>query len=269
MSAPLTHAALQQSMLASAIESDCSYFEMGAELKRLDGAIMAWMPGLTASPGAAVIHRADPDAIADGGRSWIATTEAAMAGVGAQLCRIYLDGRHERADELLRSAGYVARDELVFLDSVADPALDVSLRPIVSDADWATKLRFHEAAGQTPDGHGNFARDWVELERRKCRGGMESFLAYFDDEVVGAIGAIWCEGFARAKNLVVAPGRRRRGIGGSMLGGIAALGHECGISEQCVLAVRGEQGELLYRSMGMTMIGFQVEWSKPIGNAAR
>jgi len=255
-------------MLGGAIESDCTYFEMGAELKHLDGATMAWMPGLTGSAGAAVIHRVDHDAIAEGGAAWIANAESAMAGVGAKLCRIYLSDRHELADEHLASAGYVARDELIFLDSVADPSLNVRLQPVRSEAEWAMKLKFHGAADQTPDGHGNIAGDWVELERRKCRSGMEAYLAHLDGEVVGAVGAIWCEGFARAKNLVVTPDRRRRGIGRAMLGGIAALGRTRGVSEQCVLAVRGEQGELLYRAMGMAMIGLQVEWSKRIGDPA-
>ncbi len=257
------------SLLTRAIESDWTYFEMGSELRQLDGATMAWMPGLTGSPGAAVIYRVNPDAIVDSGARWIEGAETAMAEMGANLCRVYLDSRHERADKVLSDAGYIARDELVFLDSVFDPSMDLKLRRIQSDADWTEKLRFHEAADRTPDGHANVAADWVELEQRKCRAGMEAYLAELESEVVGAVGAIWCDGFVRTKNLVVAPDRRRRGIGRAMLGGIAAQGRARGLSEQCVLAVRGEQGELLYRATGMAMIGFQVEWSKPIADAAR
>jgi len=269
MTTPLIRAPLEHSMLARAIESDRTYFEMGSELEQLGGATLAWMPGLTGSPGATVIYRVDPDAIADGGAQWVERAETAMADLGANLCRIYLDRRHERADDVLIRAGYVARDELVFMDSVPVPSIDLTLRPVESDTDWTKKLLFHEAADQTPDGHDNVAADWVELERRKCRDGMEAYLAELDGEVVGAVGAIWCGGFVRTKNLLVAPNRRRRGIGRGMLGGIAALSHQRGVSEQCVLAVSGEQGELLYRAVGMAMIGFQVEWSKPIAGAAR
>jgi GNAT superfamily N-acetyltransferase len=264
MSLQLAPAPQDRLPLARAIESDAVYFEMGAELKQLGGATMAWMPGLTSSPAAAVIHRVDPEALADGGGPWIARAEAAMGDVGAILCRIYLDDRHQGAEAALLSAGYAAREELVFVDALPDPSLNLALRPITRQDDWAEKLRFHQSADRTPDGHGNQAEAWVELERRKCQAGMAAYLAELDGEVVGAVGAIWREGFARTKNIVVAPSRRRRGIARAMLGSIAALGRERGVSEQCVLAVRGEQGELLYRALGMTMIGSQFEWSKPI-----
>ena len=269
MTQPLSQARTDGSLLARAIESDRQYFEMGAELTPIDGATLAWMPGLTRSPAAAVIHRVDPEAIADGGTSWSANAEAAMTGVGARLCRIYLDSRHDRADEVLRGEGYIARDELFFFDSLPDLEIPLALRPVASGLDWAEKLRFHEATDGTPDGHGNLAADWVELERRKCGDGMETFLAELDGETIGAIGAIWCGDFVRAKNLIVAERHRRRGIGRAIIGSLAALGRRRGVPDQCFVAVSGEQGERLYRSAGMAKIGFQVEWSKPIAEEIR
>src|SRR5262245_33324344 len=100
--------------LARAIETDRAYFEMGAEVSDLDGAILAWMPGLTRSPAAAVIHRVDPAAIAAGGEGWVSQAERKMADVGAALARIYLDQPHEGAEQVLRQAGFIDRDELVF-----------------------------------------------------------------------------------------------------------------------------------------------------------
>jgi ribosomal protein S18 acetylase RimI-like enzyme len=269
MSLPLTSSRAGRTVLAQAIESDCSYFEMGARVDQLDGATLAWMPGLTASPGAAVIHRVDPHVMAEGGVRWFARAEAAMTDVGAALSRIYLDDRYEPTDSLLRGAGYVARDELIFIDALPEPSIGLTLGRVSSEADWARKLDFHLAAGETPDGHGNHILDWVELERRKCGAGMESFLAELDGAIVGAVGAIWCDRFVRTKNLIVAPQCRRQGIARAMLGKIAELGRRRGLHEQCVLAVRGEQGELLYRALGMAMIGMQVEWSKPIPGAAQ
>lgn len=269
MTMPLAPSAAQGSALARAVETDRIYFEMGAELQKLDGAVLAWMPGLTQSPAAAVIHRVDPDAIADSGDDWIAKAEQEMAAAGAILCRIYLDGHHERADRLLRRAGYMDRDELVFFHSLPDPSIGFTLRPVASEADWAEKLRFHEEVDHTPDGHGNRAADWVALERRKCADGMEAYLAELDGETVGAFGTIWGDRIVRAKNLVVHPDHRRRSVGKQMLGHVAALGRQRGVSEHCVMAVRGEQGELLYRAAGMKMVGLQVEWSKPIAGSAR
>jgi ribosomal protein S18 acetylase RimI-like enzyme len=259
----------RRDLLSRAIESDSTYFEMGAERQQLDGATMAWMPGLTRSPAAAVIHRVDPEAVASGGARWVAKAEAAMAEAGASLCRVYLETRHVRAEAALKSAGYAAREELVFLDSLPDPEIQLALRPVESSSDWAEKLRFHQEADETPDGHGNLAGDWVELERRKCLAGMETYLAELDGRVVATVGAIWCGDFVRAKNLVVASDRRRHGIGRAIVGSLAMLGRERGIADQCFVAVRGERGESLYRSVGMDMIGYQVEWSKPISAGAR
>ena len=126
--------------LARAIETDRSYFDQGAELKPLDGAVLAWMPGLTASAAAAVIHRVDPEVIAQRGAAWIAEAEAAMAATGAALARIYLDERHADAGEQLRLSGYSERDELVFVGDLPDPPSEMALRPVTSDADWNAKL---------------------------------------------------------------------------------------------------------------------------------
>lgn len=266
---PLPEAPLHPSVLARAVETDRIYFELGAELKDLGGATMAWMPGLTSSAAAAVIHRVTPEKIAAAGDAWVAAAEGELAAAGVALARIYLDARHDGADALLRSAGYVDRDELAFVHSLPGPADGLTLRAVKGESDWAEKLRFHQGVDETPDGHGNRAADWVALERLKCAAGMDAFLAELDGEVVGAVGAIWGEGIVRAKNLVVHPGYRRRTIGKAMLCHVAALGRRRGVSEQCVMAVRGEQGELLYRAAGMEMVGLQVEWSKPIAGGAR
>ena len=253
-----------RSVLARTVETDRIYFEQCAALRQLAGAILAWMPGLTASPAAAVIHRVDPDAIADGGEAWIAHAEAAMAETGAVLTRVYLDGRHPGADEVLRRCGYADRDELAFVGNLPDPPAGMMLRSVTTELDWQAKLQFHEAVDETPDGHGNRAADWVELERRKCTAGMEVYLAELDGTIAGAIGAVWGDSIVRTKNIVVHPAHRRRTIGKAMLCHIAAIGRARGVSEQCVMAVRGEPGELLYRAAGMQMVGFQVEWSKPL-----
>ena len=253
--------------LARAVETDRIYFEMGAQLEPLDGATLAWMPGLTGSPAAAVVQRVDPEAIVAGGEQWVEEIERAFARTGAVLARIYLDERHEAAGEVLRAAGYADRDELVFVHRLPDPPGDLSLRPVASDSDWAAKLRFHRTVDETPDGHGNRAADWVELERRKCAAGMDAFLAELDGAIVGAIGAVWGDGMVRTKNVVVHPDHRRRTIGKAMLCHIAAVGRARGVSEQCVMAVKGEAGELLYRAAGMEMVGAQVEWSKLLKDA--
>ena len=253
------------SLLTRALETERSYFELAANIEPLPGAVLAWMPGLTASPAGAVIHRVQPAVITALGEAWVAQAEGALAGVAVELARIYLDARGGPADELLRSAGYADRDELVFAASLGDPAPGLTLWPVKTDEDWERKLRFHAEIPTSPDGHGNHPAEWVALERRKCAAGMDAYLAEFDGETVGAIGAVWGDQLLRMKNLVVHPAHRRRSIGRAMLNRLAAIGRERGVSEQCILAVRGDEGELLYRAAGMQVVGTQVEWSKQIG----
>lgn len=253
-----------RSLLARALDTERTYFELGAQVLRLPGAELAWMPGLTASPAAAVVHRVRPAVCAASGASWITEAEEALVSVGAGLARIYVDTRGSALDPLLLRAGYTARDELVFVHSLPVPPRAVTLREVTSDADWRRKLRFHESVEGPPDGHPTAPAQWVELERRKCEHGMTCYLAELDGETVGAIGQLRGEGVLRIKNLVVHPDHRRRSIGRAMLGEVAALGREMGVDEQCLLAVKGEVGELLYRAVGMRVAGSVIEWSKPI-----
>ena len=252
------------SVLARAVETDRLYFELGATTEALPGAILAWMPGLIASPAGSVVHRVDPAVIADLGETWVRQVERSLTKLGASLARIYLDTRSTAVDEMLRNAGYADRDELVFVHSLGESAPGLTLRPVQSAGDWEAKLRFHTEVHETPDGHYHRPAEWVALERRKCAEGMDVFLAESDGHVVGAIGAVWGDGLLRIKNLVVHPAHRRRSIGRGMLSQLAAIGRERGISEQCILAVRGDAGELLYRSAGMQVVGTQVEWSKQL-----
>lgn len=251
--------------LARAIETDRVYFEQAAELRQLDGATLAWMPGLTSSPAASVIHRVDAEAIATAGAAWASEADGAFTAIGARLARIYLDERHAGADEVLRRAGYVDREELVFVANLPDPAAGFALRPVRSDADWERKLDFHRAVEDSPDGHDNRPEDLVAVERRKCGHGMEAFLAESQGEVLGAICFIRGNRMMRVKNVVVHHAHRRRLVASSMLAHVAAMGRAEGIFEQCTFAVKGEIGELVYRAAGMGVVGAQVEWSKRIG----
>ena len=110
------------SVFNRAMETDRTYFELGAKTERLPGAVLAWMPELTASPAAAVIHRVEPAVIAALGETWIVEAERALAQVGAGLARIYIDASESAADELLRGAGYADRDELIFAHSLWEPS---------------------------------------------------------------------------------------------------------------------------------------------------
>ena len=266
MAEVLADAAIQ---LASAIETDRRYFELGANIEQLSGARLAWMPGLTSAPAAAVIQRVDPETVATEGKPWLSRAEQALSGIGCQMARVYFDRRHAASEQLFRDAGYEEREELIFAHSLGPPEPGLSMARVESASDWDRKLQLQQIMTTPPDGHSTDPADWIALERRKCGAGMEMYLAEIDGEAIGAIGAIRGDGLLRLKNIAVHPSHRRTGVGLRMLGHLGEISRERGISEQCVFAVRGEIGELLYRAAGMRIIGSVIEWSKPLGEHNR
>ena len=253
-----------RSLIERVIETDRAYFELGARTRQIAGATMAWTPGLEACPAGAVVYRVDADKVAAHGRQWVADVESALAEVGARLARIYLDRRGTIIDEWLRAAGYADRDEIAFVHNFGEPTSLMTLSPVRTDADWQRKLNLHEVAEGPPDGHFISARDYVALERAKCAHGMEMYLAECEGEAVATAGFIAGEGLARIKNIVVHPDHRRQGFGASILAHIAAVGRARGLPTLCLFALADEPGEQLYRALGMTIAGTQVEWSKPL-----
>ena len=253
-----------ESALARALATERDYFELAAEVRLLPGAALAWMPAHAGSPAAAVIHRVDAATVARLGTAWVVAALQALADAGAGLARIYCDGPDQAADALLRAAGFSSRRELVFVASLADIGSDLALVAVASEKDWARKRALHEAADSSPDGHATGAEEWVAIERAKCAHGMDCFLAEHDGTAIGAVSAVWGEGMLRFKNLVVHPAFRRNAVASALLARLAAYGRERGFREQCALALAGEAGEKLYRSLAMTEAGSQIEWSRQL-----
>lgn len=252
-------------LLTRALETEQTYFELGARLEDLAGAVLAWTPGFVAAPAASVVHRVEPDAIVGRGREWLAGAESRLEELGIPLARIYLMARHEGMETLLSNAGYACREEILFADALPEPAAPLTFRPVVSDDDWARKRAFHRGVPESPDGHCNGAAELARLEQHKCAHGMEAFIAEIGGRTVGVAGAIWGEGIVRIKNLLVHPDFRRQAVATTLMSHIAAHGRARGISEQCLVALKGGTGEMLYRSLGMTVVGSCFEWSRRLG----
>ena len=183
--------------------------------------------------------------------------------------RIYVDHRGTVIDQWLRAAGYADRDEIAFVHDFPEPPSALSLVPVRSEADWRRKLALHDAAEGPPDGHFVAASEHVALERAKCAHGMEMFLAECAGEVVATAGLIAGEDVMRIKNIVVHPAFRRRRHGASILAHLAAIGRSRGRPALCLFALANEPGEQLYRAVGMSVAGTQVEWSRPLGEPPR
>jgi len=248
-----------------ALATERDYFELGARTERLAGAVLAWTPAFVSAPAATVVHRVVADSVADCGPDWLAMVESRLGDLGVGLARIYLTASDPRVETMLRDAGYACREELVFTHRLPDPAPLLTFRPVATEKDWAQKRSFHDEVAESPDGHFNHAPDLVGLERHKCARGMQAFLGEVDGRTVGVVCAIWGNGIARIKNLLVHPDYRRQSAGTLLLEHVAAVGRARGITEQCLMALKGGTGELLYRSLGMRVAGSQYEWSKRLG----
>ena len=251
-------------LLDRALETERIYFELGACLDDLDGAVLAWSPAFIAAPAAAVIHRVEPEVICARGRDWFAATESKLKACGIRLARVYLSARHVAVERLLSDAGYACREELVFADNLPDPPPLLAFRPVLTEDDWAGKRAFHEEVPESPDGHRNGAADLAGLERHKCEHGMEAFVAEIEGRAVGVAGVIWGDNLARIKNVLIHPAYRRRSMATALLSHVAAHGRARGIREQCLVALKGGAGEMLYRALGMTVAGSCFEWSKKL-----
>ena len=249
-------------LLTRALETERTYFELGARLEDLVGAVLAWTPDFVAAPAASVVHRIEPDLVIDQGRDWLAEAESKLVERGIRLARLYLMSRNAVVESLLSEAGYVCREEIVFAGNPPTPSSLLAFRPVMTEQDWAKKQAFHEDVPESPDGHAEGAARLASLERHKCAHGMEAFMGEIDGRAVGVAGAIWGDGIVRIKNLLVHPAFRRQSVATALMSHIAARGRSRGINEQCLVALRGGTGEMLYRSLGMTVAGSCFEWSK-------
>lgn len=256
--------------IASALlESDRIYFELGAQVEPVDGAVLTWMPGLQGVPAGCVVQR-----VADGlgpiaaePRQWVTEMTERLAAMGCSVARVYVDSSAPDLEFALSQAGYRRRVEIgyVWPGYLPGRRADVFLRPILTEADWAAKVALHAGEQESVDGHALPADSWVQLERAKCEGGqMQAYLIEVDGEVCGAIAGIRVDGLLRAKNVFVRADRRREGIGAEAMSRMTAQAVTEGRRATGIFGVEGKPGNALYRGLGMTPKVERVEWSRPL-----
>jgi len=248
------------------LESDAAYFEAGARIESLPGAVLAWMEGLELLSAAGVIARVDPGLGGHAPAEWLAVAESAVRQAGRSEIRVYLTRHVPELESRLRARGYRSRTEWGMLRLVPAPELQASrrsvvLHPVVSAADWQAKAALHGALERGPDDHPAAGSAWVELERRKVEAGyMRPYLARCDGEVCGAFALSRHQSLFRLKNLVLHPDRRRRGIGAAVMGELIEMVASAGGRALGAFAVERSQGERLYRKHGFVAITAQTEW---------
>ena len=93
------------------IESDRNYFERGARLVGLPGAVLAHMPAFPDVPAAATVHRIDPRALLPDPLTWVVAIETVVADLGLRRSRFFVDRPAPELDLALTMLGYRARLE--------------------------------------------------------------------------------------------------------------------------------------------------------------
>ena len=254
------------------LESDRRYFELGATVQEVDGAELAWLPGMESTPAGCVVHRVRPAAAVSGGgrhpAAWVADVTARLRALGCGLARVYLDEPAPALDGALADAGYRRRVETGFLVEGPLPPVardDVVLREIVDDDGWDAKAKLHAGSDVAADGHASRSEDWVEFERRKCgTGGMRAFLVVVDGEVCGAVATLEGDGLLRAKNVFVHPDRRREGIAAESLRVLSRRAADLGLAATGIFGVEGRPGAAVYTHLRMAPVIHQFEWSRAL-----
>ncbi|MDQ4134136.1 MAG: GNAT family N-acetyltransferase [Actinomycetota bacterium] len=254
---------------AALLESDRMYFELGARVEPLDGAVLAWVPGMQRAPAACVVQR-----VADGlgpiaaePRQWVTEVTERLTTMGCSVARVYVDSPAPDLEVALAEAGFRRRVEIgyVWPGHLPGGRADVSLRPILTEADWAAKVALHAGEQEAVDGHALSAESWVELERAKCDGGqMQAYLIEVEGDVCGAIAGIRVDGLLRAKNVFVRADRRREGIGSEAMSRMTGEAVAEGRRATGIFGVEGKPGNALYRNLGMTPKVERIEWSRPL-----
>jgi hypothetical protein len=251
------------------LESDAAYFEAGAKLEALSGAMLAWMEEFPSLSVGAVIPRVERDL---GGLSpdvWLSHVEEAVRRVGGRATRLYLTVSHPELEAVLRQRGYRAGTELGFLglrETEAPPRpLRISLRPVEDERDWAAKSRVHDSWNRAADGHPASGEAWNAMERRKVEAGyMQPYLILEGSAVCGTVAVAQRSGLDRAKNLVLSSDCTGRGIGREAImalsEGAARNGGLLG-----AFAISGGTGEAMYRNLGFTCVTNQTEWFRRNG----
>lgn len=251
--------------LEAILESDAAYFDAGAVLEPIDGAVIARMEGLEALPSACAVHRIETNKLPTDLDGWLVSVEEHLKSRKVCLARIYLLEADEGLEQALQGRGYHNRVE----DAVAvKPGAVESrfpFRPIVTDADWQEKAALHQLAELSSDGYRSNPAQWVELERRKCEAGyMEAWLIEENREVVGAVSSARVGDLLRVKNLLVHPEFRGRGIAEATIRQFSGMARDQGAALVGAIRMAGVSTAGFYQKAGWRKLGEQTEWTKTL-----
>ena len=257
-------------LLAHALDTERSYFRLGADAQEIDGALVAIMPGLERLPAASVCIFSERNMEQDEAARAVAHIESAFRRAGVATARIYTGKTSDGFDSGMRAAGYRRRTEKIhaFCPLPSSAAAGTAWRPVAGDGDWVAKAAIHALPSAASDGYDASPEQWIALERLKSQTDALGFWLYLEGgEPVATTGLMRCtEGVLRIKNFYVRADRRGRGVGKAALSSLLRQLKEAGENAVVVLSIEGSVGERLYRSAGARAIGRIFEWSRPLAS---
>jgi len=258
-----------QTIIETAIESDCLYFELAAKKENLTGAQLAWMPGLESLSSASVIQRINQSSMPE-----LCVSEAQHFCVRHHInvMRLYLAAIDPRWDNVLTRDGFTSRGEFIMIADAKKIQSWSNLEPlelklIQSESQWHERYLMLAKGGHAPDGYSTEAARYIDMEKKKSHTGPLSFyLAYdLDGAAVGSVGLMAVGSICRLKNLVVHPDVRGRGIASRLIAQVGS--YFVGADQHLVAfavdhAVRGS----LYDRLGFNKAATYFEWRKKTGS---
>ncbi len=261
------HANLPSTMLEDLLVSDLDYFCAAARSERLPCCTLYRMPGLESLAAGCVVHDIDVGLAAQDS-NWLHKIETYLRNCGYKHARFY---QQQRAPNLIKQfleGDYRRVHEVALIAEVetkrqSSDMLDIELRPVVTDEDWAKKLELHHDVAEDPDGHSSQAEKWVDMERQKCAAGyMAAFFICANNDICGTVNLSLTTRIARLKYLVVHPLWRRKGIGICAAAQFVHLAKIHGRPAAGCFALSNVAALQMYKRAGYIPIGEQIEWFK-------
>lgn len=249
------------------LESDRRYFEAGAEVLSIPGALIAVLRGAEELAAGCVVQRIDTSLVAADADAWLFDTEIRLRALRVPRARLYVETPDPRLDRALRERGYVARTEYGFTRTAA-PSGGVGRVELLAAEDengWQARRALLSGDTLGVDGHAMRPDLWITMERRKHEAGyMRPYLIRTDRRVVGGVCAAPCGELLRMKNLVIDPAHRRRGVATAAALAFARLAAEDGFSAAGCFALEREPGLVVYPRAEYAHSASQTEWVRSL-----
>jgi len=168
-------------------------------------------------------------------------------------------------------AGYELERNVVLRAKAAHPPprpnRDVTVRPLVSDADWTLSLeqrRKPDPDGPDDEGYARFMERLMARYRRMSEAGRGHWYgAFLCDVLVADLGLFHRDGVGRYQSVVTLPEFRGLGIAGTLVYGAAVHAAETfDLKDIVIVADDGSQASRVYASVGFEPVELSVGWAK-------